>query len=103
MGCPAMTPNEARDVDRGRVLSRSRVLVVMGSYFVLTGVLQAFIPLRAAALGAKGAILGLLLVLAGGGIGLVTDMGFGAYADARGRDRVVFGGFLCILIAVSVV
>ncbi len=84
-------------------LSRSRVLVVVGSYFALSGVLQAFIPLRASAMGGDGAVLGLLLVLAGGGIGLVTDMGFGALADAQGRDKVVFAGFFCILIAVSLV
>lgn len=83
----------------GIPLSRSRVLIVMGSYFVLTSVLQAFIPLRASSLGANGTTLGVLLLLTGGGIGLVTDMGFAAYADARGRDRVVFGGLTCALLA----
>jgi MFS family permease len=75
----------------------------MGSYFVLTSVLQAFIPLRASALGANGTTLGELLLLTGGGIGLVTDMGFAAYADARGRDRVVFGGLTCALLAACLV
>ena len=67
----------------------------------MTGVFQAFVPLRASSLGANGTIIGLSLVLAGGGIGLVTDLGFATYADARGRDRVVFYGFLCALVATS--
>ena len=98
-----MTGTRSTEADHYPGLSRSRVLVVVGSYFALSGVLQAFIPLRASAMGGDGAVLGLLLVLAGGGIGLVTDMGFGAYADAHGRDKVVFGGFFCILIAVSLI
>jgi sugar phosphate permease len=83
-------------------LSRSRVLVVMGSYFLLTGVLQALVALRASSLGANGAVLGLLLALAGGGIGLVTDLGFAAYGDAHGREKVVFFGFVCGLVAVVI-
>ena len=103
MGYSSTTSCRPTEPEQGTTLSRSRVLVIMGSYFLLTGALQAFVPLRASALGADGAILGLLLVLAGGGIGLVTDLGFASYADARGRDKVVFGGFLCTLIAVSLV
>jgi len=75
----------------------------MGSYFLLTGVLQAFVPLRATNLGTDGAAIGILLVLTGGGIGLFTDLGFAAYADAYGRDKVVFAGFACVLVAVCLV
>lgn len=98
-----MTARRVPEPDQASVLSRSRVLAVMGSYFLLTGVLQAFIPLRASFLGADGAAIGLLLVLAGGGIGLLTDMGFGSFADAYGRDKVVLAGFVCILAAVSLI
>ena len=84
-------------------LSRTRVLVVMGSYFVLTSAFQAFVPLRASSLGVDGAVLGLLLVLAGGGIGLITDFGFATYADAQGRDKTIFRGFICALMATSIV
>ena len=93
---------QAEPVSR-TTLSRSQVLAVMGCYFLLMGVLQAYIPLRASRLGAGGAALGVLLVLSGGGIGLVTDLGFAAYGDRGGRERVVFGGFVCVLCAVLVV
>lgn len=84
-------------------LSRRRVLGVVGCSFVLTGLTQALIPLRASALGANGAVLGLLLVLGGGGLGLFSDLGIAAYADARGRARVVAAGFALGLAAVLVV
>ena len=94
---PEAEPNPAS------ALSRSRVLVVMGSYFLLMGVLQAYVPFRASHLGADGAVLGVLLLLSGGGIGLVTDLGLAAYADARGREQVVVAGFGCALGAVFLV
>jgi MFS family permease len=75
----------------------------MGSYFLLMGVLQAYVPFRASHLGADGAVLGVLLLLSGGGIGLVTDLGLAAYADARGREQVVVAGFGCALGAVFLV
>lgn len=86
-----MLPQRDR-FDRG-AFSRRRVLLVVGACFVLTGLTQALIPLRASDLGANGAVLGLLLVLAGGGLGLFTDLGLAAYADARGRGGVVAAGF----------
>jgi MFS family permease len=91
---PPACPNDVA------ALARAPALVAVGSYFLLTGALLGFVPLRVSALGADGAVLGTLLVLAGGGIGLVTDMFFATYADDRGRDRVVFWGFACIFVAV---
>ncbi len=79
------------------------MLVSVGSYFVVTGVLQAFVPLRAATIGASGVTLGALLVLVGGGLGVFTDFGFVAIADARGRAQVVSAGYLFGLAAVVII
>jgi MFS family permease len=84
-----VTPREDRVAD---------VLVALGCFFFLANLMQSAVSLRANDLHVRGLELGVALALCSGGLGIVTDIGFAAFADARGRGKLVacgFGGALC--------
>ena len=87
-----MPGGSSQDVDEAR-----EVLVALGCYFFLLNLMQSAVSLRGAALHVQGAAFGLLLALCSGGFGILTDLGFAAYADARGRHQIVLGAFALTL------
>ena len=52
----------------------ARLLVALGCYFFLTGIMQSLVSLRGVAAGLSGVQLGLTLGLASGALGIFVDM-----------------------------
>ncbi|HUB71139.1 MAG TPA: MFS transporter [Acidimicrobiales bacterium] len=88
----AVPGRSARSAGRAR-----EVLIALGCYFFLANLMQSTVSLRGVALHVRGAALGILLALCSGGLGIVTDLGFAAYADGRGRHKVVSFAFAVAL------
>lgn len=77
----------------------TRLLVGLGCYFFIGGIMQSLVSLRGVAAGLGGAELGLVLGVASGALGIFVDMPVGQRADRRGKYPIVQAGMVCFLAA----
>jgi MFS family permease len=77
----------------------TRLLVGLGCYFFLNGIMQSLVSLRGVSAGLGGVPLGLTLGLASGALGIFIDMPVAARADRRGKYTVIQAGMACALAA----
>lgn len=84
---------------RSRQPVAARLLVALGCYFFLTGIMQSLVSLRGVAAGLSGVQLGLTLGLASGTLGIFIDMPVAAQADRRGKYAIVQVGLACSVAA----
>jgi hypothetical protein len=77
----------------------TRLLVGLGSYFFLNGIMQSLVSLRGVSAGLGGVELGLTLGLASGALGIFVDMPVAGRADRRGKYAVIQAGMACALAA----
>ena len=77
----------------------TRLLIALGCYFFLNGIMQSLVSLRGVTAGLSGVELGLTLGLASGALGIFLDMPVAARADRRGKYAVVQAGMACALAA----
>ncbi|HEY3981697.1 MAG TPA: hypothetical protein VGM79_30880 [Streptosporangiaceae bacterium] len=77
----------------------TRLLVGLGCYFFLNGIMQSLVSLRGVAAGLGGVPLGLTLGLASGALGIFADMPVAGRADRRGKYAVIQAGMACALAA----
>lgn len=77
----------------------ARLLVGLGCYFFLNGIMQSLVSLRGVAAGLSGGELGLTLGLASGALGIALDMPVALRADRRGKYPVVLAGMAFFLAA----
>lgn len=83
----------------GRQHVVTRLLVALGCYFFLNGIMQSLVSLRGVTAGLSGVQLGLTLGLASGALGIFVDMPVAAWADRRGKYAVIQAGMACALAA----